>query len=385
MTPPLPSRWAEFSPTQARAVLAILLITAVIGAIFSWNKGNLPKRDAPRARDGSAGASPSQDLPSQQIAPDLQLYRDVTAAVCRGENYYVAAKPELLKQGFPIRSTFNWRLPTYAWLFALLPGPWGIQSLLVLLSAFGLALHFHAEQSLQGLAAAVVSSFLLIGVVKWSVDGLAFYTQELWASVFILISIGASARKETGWRIVFIATGLAALFFRELALPYCGCAALFALYHRRWSEAAAWSIGIACFFAFLYWHSQQVAAQLSPADLQASAPGGIRQWLKFGGLDFVLLTARLNSFLIRAPGPVLFLYLLLTLFGLLSVRNERLTLQVVAAASYLAAFCIVGMEVNFYWGLMYAPLLPAGLAALPASLNLLWQRANSGPELTTAN
>jgi uncharacterized membrane protein len=159
-------------------------------------------------------------------------------------------------------------------------------------------------------------------------------------------------------------------------LPYCCWAALFALCHRRWSEAAAWSLGIAAFFAFLYWHSQQVAAQLTPEDLAASTPGGIHQWLKFGGLDFVLLTARLNSFLINAPGPVLFLYLLLSLFGLASVRNERLTFQLLAAASYLAAFCIVGMEVNFYWGLMYAPLLPAGLAALPSAFNILWQRAN---------
>lgn len=362
-------------------MLLLFGLIALVGAAISWNKGNLPKRDARSESHGSAGASPSQE----ETAPDLQLYRDVAAAVRRGENYYVAAKPQLLKHGFPIRSTFNWRLPTYAWLFALLPEQWAIQTLLVLLAAFGLALHFHAEQTAQGFAAAVISSFLLIGVVKWSVDGLAFYTQEIWAGVLILISIGASPRKETAWRIVFVTAGLAALFFRELALPYCGWAALFALYHRRWLEAAAWSVGIVAFFGFLYWHSQQVAAQLTPADLAATTPGGIRQWLKFGGLDFALLTARLNSFFIRAPGPLLFLYLSLAHFGLASIKHERFVFQLLTAASFLAAFCIVGMEVNFYWGLMYAPLLPAGLAALPGAFNILWQRANSGPEIPTAN
>lgn len=374
MTPPLESRWSKLSLAQARAVLGLLLVVALVGSTFSWNRGNLPRRDAVSQAQGSAQVASSDAASTDSPAPDLQLYRDVVAKVRQGENYYAAAKPELLKQGFPIRSTFNWRLPTYAWFFALLPGPWAIQSLLVMLAVLGLTLHFHAEQSLQGLAAAVVSSFLLLGVVKWSVDGLAFYTQEVWASVFILISIGASARQELGWRIAFAAAGLLALFFRELALPYCGWAMLFALYQRRYAEAVSWSLGIATFFGFLYWHSQQVAAQLTPENLQGTS-GGISQWLKFGGLDFVLLTTRLNSLLFAAPGPILFLYLLLALFGLASVKNERLSLQLAAAVSYLAAFCIVGMEVNFYWGLLYVPLLPAGIAAVPLALGTLWQQA----------
>jgi hypothetical protein len=389
MTPPLQSRWADLSSVQARAVLIVLVTTAAVGVLVSWNQGKLPQRDRPLVENGSAGASPSQMPPSQMppsqtppsqdgseqdVAPDLQLYRDVVAAVAHGENYYAAAKPQLLKQGFPTRSTFNWRLPTYAWLFARLPGPWAIQGLLVILAAAGLVLHFQSELSAQGFAAAVISSLLMLGVVKWSVDGLAFYTQELWASVLILISLGAAPRKETAWRALFIAAGLAALFFRELALPYCFWAGVFAAWTRRWREALAWSLGIGCFFAFLYWHSQQVAAQLSPADLKNST-GGAMQWVKFGGLDFVLLTTRLNALLFNAPSPVLYLYLLASLFGLASIREERFTFQLTACASYLAAFCIVGMEVNFYWGLLYAPLLPAGLAAFPAAVKTLWTTA----------
>ena len=365
-----PNRCSDLSPAQARTLLAVLAAVTVTGAVLSWNKGHLPTRDAPQAA-ASPAATPAE--PTESIAPDLQLYRDVTAAVARGENYYVAAKPQLLKHGFPVRSTFNWRLPTYAWFFALLPGPWAIQGLLVLLAAAGLASHFHAEVSVQGLAAAVCSSLLLVGVVKWSVDGLAFYTQELWASVLMLISIGAMARQDPAWRVVAVCSGLAALFFRELALPFCFWGAVFAAYHRRWQEAAAWSGGIVLFFGFLYWHSQQVAAQLTPADLQ-TAGGGISQWLRFGGLDFVLLTTRLNALLFAAPGPLLFFYLLLALFGLATLRDERQALQFCAAASYLAAFSIVGMPINFYWGLLFAPLLPAGVAAAPRSLSLLWQR-----------
>lgn len=371
MTPP-PNRCAELSLWQARIILAFLLLFAIVGSICSWNRGNLPHRDLP-SEPVPLEASSNQTSASN-IAPDLQLYRDVTAAVARGENYYTAVKPQLLKHGFPIRSMFNWRLPTYAWFFSLLPGPWAIQGLLVLLAAAGLVLHFQAELTVQGLAAALISSFLLIGVVKWSVDGLAFYTQELWAAVLILISLGAIARQEPVWRVLAITAGVAALLFRELALPYCFWAGTFALYQRRWKEAAAWSGGVVLFFGFLVWHSQEVAGQLTPADLQG-AGGGIAQWLKFGGLDFVLLTTRLNAFLFAAPGPLLFLYLLLALVGLASVRDERMTLQFFAAASYLAAFSLVGMSINFYWGLLFAPLLPAGIAAVPQVLSTLWQRA----------
>lgn len=375
MTPPLPNRCADLKPAQAKLALALLGIIAIAGVIASWNKGNLPQRvEAPAVPTEARTKEPTEN-----IAPDLQLYRDVTAAVARGENYYVAAKPQLLKHGFPVRSTFNWRLPTYAWLFSLLPGPWAIQGLLVLLVAVGLTLHFQAELTAQGLAAAIISSFLMLGVVKWSVDGLAFYTQELWAGVLILISLGASARKENYFRVLAVTAGLLALFFRELALPYCFWAGVFAVYHRRLREAIAWGGGIVLFFGFLFWHSQQVAAQLTPNDLQ-TAGGGISQWLKFGGLDFVLLTTRLNSLLFAAPGPVLFLYLLLALLGLATLREERFALQFCAAASYLAAFCVVGMAINFYWGLLFAPLLPAGVAAAPGTISTLWERASKSPQ-----
>lgn len=371
---PLSNRCFDISPRQAQGMLVLLAAAAFLGGVYSWDKGKLPVR-GDMGETPATGADVVSSSTGEDAAPDLQLYRDVVAKVRRGENYYAAAKPELLKHGFPIHSTFNWRLPTYAWLFALLPGPGAIQGLLVILAAAGLALHFQAELTARGIGAAVVSSLLLIGVVKWSLDGLAFYTQEIWAAVLVLISASTFGRKETAWRIVSISAGILALLFRELALPFCFWGAAFAAWNRRWHDAAAWTSGIVLFCAFLYWHSRQVAAHLTPQDL-VGAGGGISQWLQFGGLDFVLLTARLNGLLFTAPGPILFLYLLLALLGLATTRDERLTLQLLAAGSYLAAFCMIGMTVNFYWGLLYAPLLPAGVAAAPTALRILWQKAN---------
>jgi hypothetical protein len=175
------------------------------------------------------------------------------------------------------------------------------------------------------------------------------------------------------WRVIAIATALAALSFRELVLPYGCVAAVVALYHRRWIESVAWTAGILAFFAFLAWHISQVHAQL--AGTETAAGGGLAQWLRFGGLDFVLLTTRMNSLLFAAPGWLLWLYILAGLFGLASRRDAASQLACLAALAYLGAFAIVGRPENFYWGLMAAPLLPWGVIHAPATLRQLWIKA----------
>ena len=101
MTPPLPNRCADLKPAQAKIVLALLGLVAIAGMFASWNKGNLPRR----AESPPPAAEPTPQEPSENIAPDLQLYRDVTAAVAQGKNYYAEAKPLLIKHGFPVRRT----------------------------------------------------------------------------------------------------------------------------------------------------------------------------------------------------------------------------------------------------------------------------------------
>ena len=90
---------------------------------------------------------------------------------------------------------------------------------------------------------------------------------------------------------------------------------------------------------------------------------GLSQWLRFGGLDFVLLTTRMNSLLFAAPGWLLWLYVLVALVGLSRDRSQASEVACVAALMYLLAFAIVGRPENFYWGLMPAPLLAWGAAS----------------------
>lgn len=356
----------EGGKNETRYWMAVICLLAIAGVMLGWNKGRLPVREA--APDA---------VVMNGIAPDLALYREVIAEVKAGRGYYEVAREKIPEYGFPIASPLNWRLPTYAWVFSKLPNKCWIQAVLLLLALGGMGMTFVAHRRASGVALAAMTTFLMFGVVRWTFDGLAYLAQEPWAAVLMLVSLaagavattdgeaegrrhGGTARQRWAWRAVSVGTGILALLFRELALPYCLVAGGMATWKRRWGEAVGWLLGIAMFFGLFVWHVGQVKAQLLGAEVAAGA--GLAQWLRFGGLDFVLLTTRMNSLLFGAPGWLLWLYLLVALVGLSRGRNESSQVACLAALMYLLAFAVVGRPENFYWGLMPAPLLAWGAA-----------------------
>ena len=98
-------------------------------------------------------------------------------------------------------------------------------------------------------------------------------------------------------------------------------ACLLSAWNRRWLEATAWAAGIALFFAFFAWHVGQVKAQLAGTEVAASP--SLAQWLRFGGLDFVLLTTRLNSLLFAAAGVAALALPAVALVGLGVAKTRR--------------------------------------------------------------
>jgi hypothetical protein len=140
-------------------------------------------------------------------------------------------------------------------------------------------------------------------------------------------------------------------------------------------------LGLAMFVALLGYHVTQVQAQLAGTSPVGGA--GLAQWLRWGGLDFVLLTGRMNGLLFNAPAGWLWFYLLLALFGLAQRTDPAARVACLAALLYVLAFAIVGRPENFYWGLLYAPLLPGGLARGAVACHELWQAAQETPLSTT--
>ncbi len=214
-----------------------------------------------------------------------------------------------------------------------------------------------------GIGWVVAGVFPLIGALYWCIDGDAFLSQELWSGILIALSVCFYAYDR--WRLG-LATGLAALFFRELALPYCLVAVVLAWRERRRAEVVAWMVGLSLYSVYMMLHVLAVAGRILPDDrLPAS-------WLQFGGPAFLLLTCRMNAYLFNAPLWLSALYLPIALLGLAGWRGwigARLSLT---AGAYVAAFAMVGQPFNDYWGLMYAPMLAFGFAAAPAVLRDLF-------------
>jgi hypothetical protein len=347
------SRFAGINRASAATVLMVALGVTSAFVFTALTRDTTPPKLAPPADDPESGN-------------DFLLFRRLGEHVRAGENYYDAAFREMRLHRFPTGSPFNFRTPTYAWLLGALPNDaWG-RAVLIFLGFAALALNCWADQRELGLMRAVAAGLFFGGTAKWCLDPDGIYSQELWASMLIAVSLGAYG---LGWRFAGVAAGLLALFFRELALPYCLLAASLAVWHRRRGEAAAWGIGLIAYGLFLVWHASEVTRRMTDADLARS------DWFCFGGLKFDLVTARMNDFLYAAPGWILALYLSLALLGLSGWRSERGVLSAATVFLFLAAFTVIGNPYNGYWGLLYVPILAVGVVRAPTALVDLYQAA----------
>lgn len=380
------------SVTAARLWLLVIVGIAVLGMIVWRNAGQPPRRLAEQA---STAQEPAEEASSNtpQLAPDLALYREMVESVKAGKGYYPQLRPRLKHYGFPAGSTFNWRLPTYAYGLALLGSERVMQGTLLLLNALGLGLllwprkstvpitsesHAAKAKELPSWITSVLVGMLQIGIVTWSIDGYAFYTQEVWSAAFLTLALGCFYRQ---WEVGAVLFALAAVCIRELALPWLVAPLMVACYQQRWKMASLWSLAIALFFAYLFWHSRQVAAQLLPED---KTGGGLAMWLTYGGVDFVLLTTRMNRLLIDAPGSVLWLAWVLAVVGLAGGRDRLSASLLLICLGYFSAYLLVGMPVNIYWGLLFAPALAWGIAHAPAAFLSLIRAAQLFPEVSKA-
>ena len=127
------------------------------------------------------------------------------------------------------------------------------------------------------------------------------------------------------------------------------------------------------------WHLAVARTLHEPGDLTRAG------WIYFGGWPFVLETARQNILLVLAPNIVVAAVVCLALLGLAGPRNPWVSRAALIVGGYMASFLIVGWPGNAvwgpgnaYWGLLYAPLLPLGVALAPLSLRDLVVRAWGG-------
>jgi hypothetical protein len=301
-------------------------------------------------------------VPPPTATSDVDVFERIVSGVRSGGSFYDVTQRELRSHGYPTRSVFNWRTPFYAWVFGASPGPdWARGLLVALVAATAAVVCFDLLREIPFLPACL-GGVLYVGSVAWCTGKQSYLFTEYDAGALITLSIAARRR---GWVGLAVGSGLAALFLRELSLPYVAVALGLSVREGRRREALAWGLGLLAFVAFVLVHASVVHARLTADDLAMS-----EGWVRFGGVRFVLATAQANVFLMMLPLWCTALYLPVAVLGLVRALGGPGREVGLTGLVYLAAFCVVGAPFNFYWGFLDAPILALGftrgLAALAA-------------------
>jgi hypothetical protein len=262
---------------------------------------------------------------------------------------------------------FNWRTPLPVWLIGVLPDGTAAKVLLGAVAIALVCLGFHLMADEAGLREAYLAVALLTGALLLCALGDLAVMSELWAGVFIALSAVCYGIKRP---LPAIVAGMAALFFRELAAPYCVLCVVLAVGERRYRELALWGLGLAAYAAFFAAHVWQVLPRAGSQNLAE-----VQGWIRFGGAGFLISTAQVNAYLLLLPQWISALYLtgvLLSASTWNTVAGRRIGLTI---ALYAIAFSAVGNDFNQYWGSITAPLYCLAAGRLPIALRQLWTAA----------
>jgi hypothetical protein len=341
------------SPGQARTVLVIFalglafFVAVALGSQRDWN--------------GESHAGPN----------DIDLYRAVVERVHAGERYHDANFAERIARGYPTQSVFNCRMPVPFWVLGYLPhhGLGKLLAVLLALVAAGVLFRALLADDAQHPGVAFLGLLLLSGPLMLCALGEIYLMPVLWSGLLIALSLGLYGLNRP---YLAVAAGVLALLVRELALPYCALCALMAWRQPRPREVLLWGAGVALWLAFFAWHWHEVMQRIPP---EATAHAG--GWVQWGGAGFVLSAVRMNAYLLVSPPWVAALFLAVVLLGLAGWSSPWGTRVGLTVSLYVAAFAVVGLPVNAYWGLMIAPLLALGAARWPAAIAACWRRAMS--------
>lgn len=351
--PPLwlsaPSRYAVLPPAAARLALAGLAILLALTLLALLT----PDPTAKGATDAS-GMS------------DLALYAQIVEGVRAGGNYYAVAAEALRAGEYPLRPFVTFRLPTLAVVQAALPG-WAVAGLLYALAAGVLVAWHRCFRAALRRPIAVALGLVLIGagsLASWQVELAGFH--EVWAGLLIALSL---ARFQPDRWAEAVGWGLTAAVIRETAVLYLLVMAALAWRDGDRRQALAWGGALAIVALLLVAHAQGVAQVVRPLD--PASPG----WAGLLGPGFVVRTVHASTGLSLLPLALAAPLVGLAWFGWTAWHSPVAVRVAATLLAYAALLATAGRLDTFYWGLLTAPVLLAGLVFAPDALRDLFAAA----------
>jgi hypothetical protein len=302
---------------------------------------------------------------------DLGLYAYAAAAAAHPSTFYPSVIAEQRREGYELKPFLVVRPPALSFLLAALKTE-ALRRLALMALALASLLAWWIRLGREGVPP-LPRACDLVALVTGALSAVALqapYLHEVWAG--LLVSLSLALRREDRFGPA-VAAGLAAALIRELAAPYLVVMATTALLGRHWREAAAWTLALILFAAALAGHAAMVDALALPTD--RAGPG----WVKLSGWPFVLHAAQWNAVLAASPAWLTALAVPAALAGAATWTSSLGRRLAGTLTTYVLAFAVIGRPENFYWGLMFAPLLPLGFARACRGLGALTRgRATGG-------
>lgn len=358
-------RFAAWPPLAARLMVLGIVLILLASSLAPTEPTVRPTGLGTSARTGAAASM------GDERDPDLALYDRIIARVARGEAYYGAAVDEQRRGNYPVRPGPAVRLPTLAYLEALLGKSGSRIAAMLLFAATLVAWWQRLGVEPGGPAQRRIAVALLVPGAALILNPRYLVVHETWAGMLLLLSLGlhrAGGREGRRWVAAWVAAALA-LTIRELALPYVLLMAAMALSRRQWREAGAWIALAIAFVGLLVIHVGLIAPHVTDADPPSSS------WIAMRGLHGWLRNIAMSSSLHFLPGWIAGPLVILMLLGWAGWRTAAGGFATLLYIGYGLLFMIAGRSDNFYWGALVAPGMFMGLAFVPRALTSLWRNA----------
>jgi hypothetical protein len=361
------TRFDSWSPQQCMMALLLLIVTLTASLLVSAGKAEkrhveptVVSSQLPATSVVTTAAAPVAD----EAMSDVKVYQRIVKAVASGEGYYDVVTREHRLHNYPLKPYFTIRPPTLAWLSAAL-GPMGIR--LAMFALIGLVAMTWLE-ALRGINGSQLVQYAAFGLLAESAFVLSLdpfmHFHDSWAALLIALSLALRRPDRCG---LSIAAGLAAVLFRELALPYLLLMAVLAAYDKCWREAYGWGAAIAVALVAQVLHASAVAALVTAADPASQG------WSGLGGWSFFLTAAHTSSLLELLPMGVTAIVVPFSLFGWIA-WHSGLALRVTGLMlGYAMLLSIFARPDNIYWAILIEPYLLAGISLGVAGVWRLWQ------------